>query len=127
MVDLNSADTTELKKIPGIGSAIAGMIVRHRNRLGGFYQIQQLAEIRLRVDSLRPWFFIDANKIHRIPINKAGLERIMSHPYINYYQAKVIVEFRRRKGYLKDLDQLKLYEEFTTQDLERIKPYVNYD
>ena len=33
LVDLNEADTTELKKIPGIGSGIARMIVAYRNRL----------------------------------------------------------------------------------------------
>lgn len=36
LVDLSEADTTELKKIPGIGSGIARMIVAYRKRLGGF-------------------------------------------------------------------------------------------
>ena len=34
VVSLNSADTTELKKIPGVGSNIARMIVNYRERLG---------------------------------------------------------------------------------------------
>lgn len=42
IIDLNQADTTELKKIPGIGSRIARSIVNHRRLLGGFYQIEQL-------------------------------------------------------------------------------------
>ena len=45
MLDLNRADTAELKKIPGIGSGIARLIVNYRQRLGGFYQIEQLQEI----------------------------------------------------------------------------------
>lgn len=39
LVDLNRADTTELKKIPGIGSGIARLIIGYRQRLGGFYNL----------------------------------------------------------------------------------------
>ena len=46
LVDVNSADTAELKKIPGIGSGIAGGIVRYRERLGGFYALIQLEEVK---------------------------------------------------------------------------------
>ena len=70
IIDLNQADTTELKKIPGIGSRIAQSIVNRRRLLGGFYQIEQLEEIRLKVEKLRSWFSVDATQIHRININK---------------------------------------------------------
>lgn len=35
-ININSADTTELQKIPGIGSYYARSIIRYRERLGGF-------------------------------------------------------------------------------------------
>ena len=127
VVSLNSADTTELKKIPGVGSSIARMIVNYRKRLGAFYRIEQLQEIHLKVEKLRPWYSINPDEIHRINLNKASVERMMHHPYINYYQARVIVEYRKKKGRLKSLKQLSLYEEFTSADLERIEPYICYD
>ena len=127
VVSLNSADTTELKKIPGVGSSIARMIVNYRERLGGFCRIEQLQEIHLKAERLRPWFSIDTDQIHRINLNKVGMERMMRHPYINYYQAKVIIEYRKKKGTLKSLKQLSLYEEFTPIDLERIEPYICYN
>ena len=127
IIDLNQADTTELKKIPGIGSRIAQSIVNRRRLLGGFYQIEQLEEIRLKAEKLRSWFSVDATQIHRININKASVERMMHHPYINFYQAKVIAEYRKKKGKLRDLKQLALYEEFTSADFERIMPYICYD
>ena len=127
IIDLNQADTTELKKIPGIGSRIAQSIVNRRRLLGGFYQIEQLEEIRLKVEKLRSWFSVEATQIHRIKINKASVERMMHHPYINFYQAKVIAEYRKKKGKLRDLKQLALYEEFTSADFERIMPYICYD
>ena len=126
VISLNQADTTELKKIPGIGSRIARSIVNHRRFLGGFYQIEQLGEIRLKAEKLRSWFSVDAGKIHRININKASVERMMHHPYISYYQAKVIAEYRKKKGKVRDLKQLMLYEEFTPADFERMAPYVCY-
>ena len=127
IISLNSADTTELKKIPGIGSSIARMIVNYRERLGGFFRIEQLQEIHLKAEKLRPWFSIDIQQTRRINLNKAGMERMMRHPYINYYQAKVIIEYRKKKGALKSLKQLSLYEEFTPIDLERIEPYICYN
>ncbi len=51
---------------------------------------------------LRPWFSVDATQIHRININKASVERMMHHPYINFYQAKVIAEYRKKKGKLRE-------------------------
>ncbi|WP_294471830.1 helix-hairpin-helix domain-containing protein [uncultured Bacteroides sp.] len=127
VISLNEADTTELKKIPGIGSGIARKIVNYRRKLGGFYQIEQLQEINLKVELLRPWFSIDAKQIHLINLNKASVERMMNHPYIDFYQAKAIVEYRKRKGNLKSLKQLSLYEEFTSADFDRIAPYVCFD
>lgn len=127
LIDLNKADTTELKKIPGIGSGIAQKIVNYRKRLGAFYRIEQLQEIHLKADKLRPWFTIDTSQIPRIHLNKVGMERMMYHPYINYYQAKVIIEYRKKKGKLNSLKQLSLYEEFTSEDFERIHPYVCFD
>lgn len=103
------------------------MMVNYRERLGGFFRIEQLQEIHLKAEKLRPWFSIDIQQTRRINLNKAGMERMLHHPYINYYQAKVIIEYRKKKGSLKSLKQLSLYEEFTPIDLERLEPYICYN
>ena len=77
-------------------------------------------------DMLR-WFKLGNAPIHRINANKAGLDKLRSHPYMNFYQAKVIIEYRRKKGKLKSLSQLSLYEEFTEKDLERLSHYLAFD
>ena len=127
LVDLNEADTTELKKIPGIGSGIARMIVAYRNRLGGFYDTAQLKEVDYVNEDMLKWFKLENASIHRINANKAGLDKLRSHPYMNFYKAKVIMEYRRKKGKLKSLSQLSLYEEFTEKDLERLSHYLTFD
>ncbi|MDR0940348.1 MAG: helix-hairpin-helix domain-containing protein [Mediterranea sp.] len=125
VVDLNKADTAELKKIPGIGTGIANRIVSYRERLGGFYSVEQLRDIHLKAELLHPWFSVDEADIRRIPINKVGVERLTRHPYINFYQARLMVEYRQKRGTLKSLRALSLYEEFTAEDLERIGHYVD--
>lgn len=127
LVDLNDADTTELKKIPGIGSGIAKIIVAYRHRLGGFYDIAQLKEIKYVKEDMLRWFKLGNTPIHRINGNRAGLDKLRSHPYINFYQAKVIIEYRRKNGKLKSLSQISLYEEFTEKDLERLSHYLVFD
>lgn len=126
-LDLNRADTTELKKIPGIGSGIARMIAGYRQQLGGFYSINQLQDIHIIPKELQRWFTIDESVIRRLNLNQTGIERLKAHPYINFYQAKVIVEHRKKKGKLKSLKQLSLYEEFTSQDMERLSHYVCFE
>ena len=123
ILDLNSADTTGLKKIPGIGSRIAGRIVNYRRQLGGFCRIEQLAEIDLNVDTFAGWFRVDTTKITPIDLNKASVDRLRKHPYFNFYQAKAIVEHRKKNGPLRSLKQLSLYEEFTEEDFKRMEQY----
>lgn len=127
LVDINLADTTELKKIPGIGSGIAKALVAYRTRLGGFYSLKQLLEIEYMTPALMRWFKLEDSEVRPLKVNEAGLETLRSHPYLNFYQAKVIVEHRRKKGKLKSLSQLSLYEEFTEKDLERLSAYFKFD
>ena len=127
LVDVNVADTTELKKIPGIGSGIAKAIVAYRNRLGGFYSLSQLEEIDYVTPELLKWFKLEGGTIRKLDINRWGLDKLRSHPYLNFYQAKVIIEHRKKRGEIKSLSQLSLYEEFTEKDLIRLSAYVSFD
>ena len=127
LVDVNAADTTELKKIPGIGSGIARRIVAYRDRLGGFCSLDQLNEVEFVSADLLKWFKLESDSVRKLPINRVGLDKLRAHPYINFYQAKVIVEYRRKKGEIKSLSQLALYEEFTEKDLKRLSAYISFD
>ncbi len=127
IVDLNRADTTELKRIPGIGSALARRITNYRQRLGGYYSIGQLKEIKLDTQRLRPWFRVDTAAIRRIDLNRSSLSALMRHPYLNFYQARAIVDWRKKHGRLSSLKVFSLCEEFTNADLERLAHYVRFD
>lgn len=126
VIDLNTAGAEELTKIPGIGKGIAGKIMTYRQQLGGFYELRQLGEIGLNVDTFSVWMTVVEGQTARMNLNRVSIERLKSHPYFNFYQAKVIVEYRKKKGTLKDLKQLSLYEEFTEEDFQRISHYVSF-
>ncbi len=124
-ISLNSSDTSELKKVPGIGSAYALAIVRRRDRLGGFYSERQLLEIDGLPEQALSYFLVDGH-VKRLNINRLTYSQLRQHPYFNYYQARDIVDFRRLHGPLKSLSQLKLLKSFTAEDLERLQHYVEF-
>ena len=126
-VNVNMADTIELKKIPGIGSVIARNIVAYRQRLGGFYDLEQLLEVRFFTPELLEWFVLGDSQVNKLRVNRESLDKLRAHPYLNFYQAKIIVEHRKKRGEIKSLSQLSLYEEFTEKDLKRLSAYFSFD
>ncbi len=127
LVDLNLADTTTLKKIPGIGSYYARRIIEYRTRLGGFVSVRQLNEIKELPQEVHRWFTIDSIVPPSLHINRMSLEQLRRHPYLNFYQSKVIVEHRRKYGPIKKMQALSLYEEFPDSVLQRLQSYICLD
>lgn len=127
LVSLNEADTTELKRIPGIGSGIAKLIVAYRNRLGGFTCVEQLQEVPHVDTGLNKWFVVKGGPFRKIRVNKDGLDKLRNHPYMDFYKAKAILEYRRKRGNIKGLSRLSLFEEFSEKDLQRLSPYLSFE
>lgn len=44
MVTINDADTSAFIALPGIGSKLSARIVAFRDKLGGFYSVEQIGE-----------------------------------------------------------------------------------
>jgi len=131
IVELNSADTTLLMQIKGIGRGYAKGIVRFRQITGGFVSVDQLSEVYgMRPDNLekiRPYCKVNTDLIKKINVNIASVERLRAHPYLNFYKAKAIYELRRKKGKLRGLNDLTELSELSSSDLIRLKPYLSFD
>lgn len=126
-LDLNSADSSDLVRLPGIGGYYATRIIKYREQLGGYVSTAQLFEIEGLPDSLAAWFFVaDSVQTVRLDVNSLTLSQLRRHPYMNFYQARAIVDFRKDRGRLKGPEQLALLEEFTEQDLVRLQPYLEF-
>lgn len=125
-VDLNTSDTTMLKKVPGIGSYYARKVVAYREKLGGFYSADQLMEIEGFPEEATDFFVLHTSDIKRLNVNKLSLAQLRMHPYINFYMAKAITDRRRLKGPLHSLEELSLLPDFTPEVMERLAPYVEF-
>jgi len=130
VIEINASDTAQLMKIPGIGASFAKKITGYKNSLGGYYRLEQLQDVygmyAELYEKVIPYLRADTGKITPIQVNTASLDKLKSHPYINFYQAKAIVEMRKKKGKLQNIHELDLLEEFTPEDLERLKHYLAF-
>ena len=125
-ISINTADTTELMKIPGIGSYYAKAIIRYREQLGGFVSNKQLLEIEGMPETALSFADIESDNIKKLSINKLTLNQLRRHPYINFYQAKEICDYRRLRGPIKSLQELKLLKDFPPDEIERLSPYIDF-
>lgn len=131
VLELNSADTTELQYIKGIGSYYAKQIVRYRQQLGGYYKVEQLREIMELEDSaytaMAKHFTVDTTQIQRIKVNMASVERLKRHPYINFYAARSIYETRRNAFQLNGISELSDKDGLPADVLEKLRPYLSFE
>lgn len=125
-VALNTADTVQLKTVPGIGSYFARQIVRYRERLGGFASTAQLREIDGFPESALPFFTADPAAIRKVNINKATLGQLKAHPYIDFYQARDITDYRRLHGPIHSLSDLRGLPTFPPDVIRQLEPYIDF-
>lgn len=126
-VDINKADTTELMRIPGIGSYRSGKIVEYRRKLGGFLKAEQIMEACEMPDEILQWVTVSAEaSAKKVNVNKFSLQRLMNHPYISFYQARAIVEYRKAYGKIRSIEELRGMEGFTPQKIEKLQPYLEF-
>lgn len=126
-IDINVADTTQLKRVPGIGSYYASRISDYGQRLGGFVDLAQLDEINNFPPAAKQYFRIDSFRPRQIRINTQSIAEMRQHPYMNYYRARAIVEYRRLHGQIKSFDDLKLLPEFPQPVIDRLRPYFSFE
>ena len=125
-VVLNTADTTTLRQVPGIGIYFAKEIVRYGQRLGGYVSVDQLDEIADFPQASKKYFVVQQAHPKKLNVNQLTLQQLRRHPYINYYQARAIKEYCRLHGPLKSLDDLRLSRDFPPEVIQRLAPYVTF-
>lgn len=127
-IELTTADSSTLTKIPLIGPARAKQILAYGQRLGGYVDVRQLTEINNMPPEIVRWFTIDPQqRVRRLRLNHDDFQTLVRHPYLSFDQVKAIVNYRRRFGPLKSWDDLSLTHLFSDQDIERLTPYTTFD
>jgi DNA uptake protein ComE-like DNA-binding protein len=127
-IEINTADSIELMKLPGIGDKLSKRIEKYRNLLGGFYSIEQLNEVYGLSDQIIQKMSknvrIDPAHIVKVNLNFADWNELAKHPYIQKNLARQIVKFRTKYGSIQNpkilLDSMIL----NIEEFARLKPYL---
>lgn len=131
VVELNSADTLTLQLLRGIGPTFARRIVRYRERLGGFYCVEQLREVYGMTDdryqTLVPHLTVDTDSLRRIDINQVTVKELMRHPYVDPYLARDIIRYRDKGHPYRMVDDLRLVATMDDSTLMRLMPYLSFE
>ena len=131
MVALNSADSTQLMQLKGIGKFRASQIVRRRNQLGGFWNTNQLLEIKNFPDStyreIQPYLTLDTSNIKKFSVNQVKFEELQKHPYFWYGVAKSIVNYRIKHGPFRKPSDLQSIYAIKPEQLEKLVHYLTFE
>ncbi len=132
-VEINSADTTALIELPGIGPAFARSIVKFRDALGGFHSLDQLAEVYILQDKpdavlkLKQVLILDTTVVRRILINTCTVEELAAHPYVRWKLAKPLIAYRTQHGPFKQVSDIKGCAAIREEVFRKLAPYLSVE
>ena len=128
IVELNTADSTQLVAMYGIGPTTARRIISYRRLLGGFYSVEQLREVQNFNEEtyikLYPQFTVDTSKIKRINLNDFKYNDLKRHPYVTTAQLNSIMNYKKLMGRFNAVGDLLKYHLLDTLTYERVQPYL---
>lgn len=128
LIDVNTADTSALIALPGIGSKLAQRILNFRDKLGGFYKAEQVGETYGLPDStfqkIKARLTAGNSTIKQFNINTATVDDLKAHPYIKYNLANAIVQYRTQHGNFSSVDDIKKIMTVTEEIYSKAAPYL---
>ena len=99
-VSLNEITAMQMVQTSGIDKQLAFRIIKFRNKLGGFYHVNQLRQVygmtEEAYNAIRAVISYHDLRIKQININHDSREVLVNHPYISEKLADQIVNFRSK-------------------------------
>lgn len=127
-LDINLADSAVWSRLPGIGFRLACRIVHFREKLGGFYSIDQVRETFGLSDStfrlIRPFLQSNEAVMQKINLNVAQQEVLQAHPYIRWKLAKQIIQYREQHDGFKSVAELQQLALMNAESYKKLAPYL---
>jgi competence ComEA-like helix-hairpin-helix protein len=128
-IEINTATAALLTELKGIGPAYSNRIVKYRNWLGGFRNLEQLLEVYGLEDSLYdeiiPFLTLDTTRIYKININKVMIAELRKHPYVKWNVATAIVNYRDQHGAYENVADIKKTDLVSPELYRKIAPYFS--
>ncbi len=130
-IELNSADTSDIKTVPLFGSKRAAALVKYRDQLGGLHSLEQLQEVfvlqSIPKDLLEKYFTIDTTIIIPININSADYKTMVAHPYLDSYLTKTLINHREKNGKIMSFQEIQEVTHAYLELIEKLKPYIIFN
>jgi DNA uptake protein ComE-like DNA-binding protein len=129
-IELNAADSAQLTTVRGIGASFAIRIIRYRNRIGGFYNKEQLKEV-YELDSakyaeIKDQLTVNPSAVIKVNINTISFASLRQSPYLSYKQASAIIEYRTQHGNYNSIDDMGNVAIIAPDVLHKIEPYIKF-
>jgi competence ComEA-like helix-hairpin-helix protein len=127
-IDINTAKVEDFQQLKGIGEGYAKRIIKYRNELGGFMNVNQIQEVygisKEVFEEIQPQLIQNSKAIQKINLNTADYKTLVTHPYLDSKRANAIVKYRKQHGDFKSIEDLKNIYAISATVLEQIKPYL---
>lgn len=131
VIELNTADSFELESIRGIGPYLAARIVRYRNKLGGFYDVDQLEEVYgMRAETyMEINHLVKANTdlIAKLKINNVDEKALAAHPYIGKKAASILMRYKKQHGNFQSVEDVMKVRIYDEEEIQRLKWYLDFN
>ena len=132
VVDIATADSTELISLRGIGPVLASRIIRYRESLGGFSDLSQLKEVYGISDSLflslKDCIQLREPVVFRyVHINSDSCNTFKGHPYLRGKLADLICNYRNQHGPFSSIEELRLLPLVSDENFRKLAPYIRPD
>ncbi len=128
-ININEATLEDWKMLEGIGPGYAQRIINFREKLGGFYSIEQVAETYGLPDSIfqkiKPWLVFSNGPYRTINLNEVSSDDLKKHPYIDFRIANNIVSFRNQHGAFESIADLRKIASLSSDLYDKIHLYMN--
>ncbi|TCO09785.1 helix-hairpin-helix domain-containing protein [Natronoflexus pectinivorans] len=127
-ISINLADTAHWQLLRGIGPVLSRRIVAYRRALGGFVDINQISEVYgispVLFSDIKPYLVLDTIVVNPININTASVRQLREHPYLSFFHAKEIVDYRQKNGNIRNLNEIETLKELSDLSWERMRFYL---
>lgn len=132
-LEVNTCDSVQLEALPGIGSSFARGIIKYRDQLGGYFTLDQLAEVYVLQDKpeavarLKELLVVDTLMVMKLPINSCTVEQLAAHPYLRWKLAKPLFAYRQQHGPFTSIVAIKGCAVITEEVYRKVAPYVTLE
>lgn len=129
-LNINTCDSFAIFNVPQFGAKRARKLLEYRTRLGGFYSFDQVREIyilqNMEDEFLQKFFYIDSSDIKPIMVNHATYKDLATHPYLDGYLAKIILNHREYNGKIKNIDEFQKITHAYKELIDKLEPYLDF-